>query len=56
MYTKMRNYYIYRSFRDKKSFIGTTRYASCAAHRGDEIGRKDDLESLFFVIIYTILG
>ncbi|CAD8134137.1 unnamed protein product [Paramecium octaurelia] len=43
-------------FRDKKSFIGTTRYASIAAHRGYEIGRKDDLESLMYVIIYLILG
>ncbi|CAD8134370.1 unnamed protein product [Paramecium pentaurelia] len=43
-------------FRDKKSFIGTTRYASIAAHKGYEIGRKDDLESLMYVIIYLILG
>jgi len=45
-----------RPFRDKKSFIGTTRYASIAAHKGYEIGRKDDLESLMYVIIYLILG
>ncbi|CAD8049712.1 unnamed protein product [Paramecium sonneborni] len=43
-------------FRDNKSFIGTTRYASIAAHKGYEIGRKDDLESLMYVIIYLILG
>jgi hypothetical protein len=27
-----------------------------AAHKGYEIGRKDDLESLMYVIIYLILG
>ncbi|CAD8049965.1 unnamed protein product [Paramecium primaurelia] len=43
-------------FKDKKSFIGTARYASVAAHKGFEIGRKDDLESLMYVIIYLILG
>ncbi|CAD8148799.1 unnamed protein product [Paramecium pentaurelia] len=35
-------------FKDKKSFIGTARYASVAAHKGFEIGRKDDLESLMY--------
>ena len=45
-----------RPFNDKKSFIGTTRYASIAAHKGHEIGRKDDVESLFYVLIYLITG
>ncbi|CAD8045530.1 unnamed protein product [Paramecium primaurelia] len=44
------------SFKDRKSFIGTTRYASIAAHKGFEISRKDDLESMMYVIIYLILG
>jgi casein kinase 1 len=43
-------------FRDKKSFIGTTRYASIAAHIGNEISRKDDLESLAYVIIFLAKG
>jgi hypothetical protein len=43
-------------FSDKKSFIGTARYSSIAAHKGYELGRKDDLESLFYVIIYFIKG
>ncbi|CAD8205423.1 unnamed protein product [Paramecium octaurelia] len=42
--------------KDKKSFIGTTRYASIAAHRGHELGRKDDVESMFYVMIYLLKG
>lgn len=44
------------AYREKKSFIGTTRYASIAAHLGVEISRKDDLESLAYVIIFLAKG
>ena len=43
-------------FREGKPFIGTTRYASVAAHRGIEISRKDDLESLGFVSVFLLKG
>ncbi|CAD8115323.1 unnamed protein product [Paramecium sonneborni] len=35
-------------------FIGTSRYASIAAHLGEEQDRKDDLEALGYVLIYLI--
>ncbi|CAD8104826.1 unnamed protein product [Paramecium sonneborni] len=41
---------------DKKGIIGTARYASIAAHQGLEQSRKDDLESLAYVLIYLNLG
>ncbi|CAD8200543.1 unnamed protein product [Paramecium octaurelia] len=38
----------------KIPFIGTSRYASIAAHFGEEQSRKDDLEALGYVLIYLI--
>ena len=43
-------------FKDHRPFIGTTRYASIAAHIGHEISRKDDLESMMYVLIYLHKG
>ena len=46
----------FRPFREKRSFLGTTRYASIAAHLGHELSRKDDLESMMYIILYFIRG
>ena len=43
-------------FKENKSFVGTARYASVAAHKGYEMGPKDDLESLFYVMVFCTRG
>lgn len=40
------------AFKEGKPFIGTSRYASVSAHKGFEVSRKDDLESLAYVLMY----
>lgn len=39
-----------------KSLAGTPRYASLAAHRGVEQSRRDDLESLLYVLLHLARG
>ena len=41
---------------EKKGLVGTARYASVNAHKGTELGRRDDIESLIYVIVYLTNG
>lgn len=43
-------------FSTHKKFCGTARYASIAAHKQQEQCRKDDLESIAYILIYMFKG
>ena len=48
--------HIHIPLKENRNLTGTARYASCNAHNGLEQSRRDDMESIAYVILYFFKG
>ena len=44
------------STKNYRQVVGTALFASIHAHRGMELSRRDDIESLIYSLIYLLVG
>lgn len=45
-----------KQLKNYSSVVGTALFASINAHRGNELSRRDDIESLVYTLIYLVTG